>query len=314
MTRKMSVAVVGGGIIGLHTALEAVRQGHAVRLYCPPDLTQTCSFKAAASFKPHAIVYDPRVHQMLLDGWEAYVQIAKDPTSGVRLHTHWEAASAPKPLVQYLAVMRSLHLVQARENIPGYYAHAWRYSTFFIDTSVYLPWLQKTLQALGVQFVDIEPFQKLADLATLTEEVVFNCTGLGARELCADRDLVSMKGQVVLIDPQPGMDWSISADGFYVYPRAQDTVLGGTTEENCATILPDHAVAQLLVRANNRILPHITLADVREVKVGLRPYRQTGVRVERESVAGKTVIHNYGHGGSGVTMAPGSAKLALSLL
>lgn len=314
MTGKAAIAVVGGGIIGLHTALEARQQGHPVTIYCPPDQSQNCSFKAAASFKPHAVLYDPRVHTMLIEGWDVYDKIAqKYPASGVRLHTHWEAASAPKPLVQYLSVMRSFHIIDFPK-VPGGYAHGWRYSTFFVDTTVYLPWLKKMLQELGVQFVAIRPFQHLQELATLKEETIFNCTGLGARELCDDKEVVPMKGQVVLIGPRHDMDWSISADGFYVYPRANDTVLGGTTEEECYSDVPDNAVAQLLVRGNQRILPHITLADVREVKVGLRPYRKTGVRVEKELIAGKTVVHNYGHGGSGVTLAPGSAKLALSLL
>ncbi len=51
---------------------------------------------------------------------------------------------------------------------------------------------------------------------------------------------------------------------------------------------------------------------IREV-VGLRPYRPEGFRVEAERVANQLLIHNYGHGGAGITLSWGTASLALGL-
>jgi len=48
--------------------------------------------------------------------------------------------------------------------------------------------------------------------------------------------------------------------------------------------------------------------------VGLRPYRRSGFRVEREAFGEKTIIHNYGHGGGGVSLSWGSANLAVEEL
>jgi glycine/D-amino acid oxidase-like deaminating enzyme len=47
--------------------------------------------------------------------------------------------------------------------------------------------------------------------------------------------------------------------------------------------------------------------------VGLRPYRASGFRVEREQLGATTVVHNYGHGGGGITLSWGTAKLATDL-
>jgi glycine/D-amino acid oxidase-like deaminating enzyme len=47
------------------------------------------------------------------------------------------------------------------------------------------------------------------------------------------------------------------------------------------------------------------------VIVGHRPYRPTGFRVERQQIGDKTVIHNYGHGGGGLSLGWGSSALAV---
>jgi len=52
---------------------------------------------------------------------------------------------------------------------------------------------------------------------------------------------------------------------------------------------------------------------IREV-VGLRPYRPEGFVVGAERVGDKLLIHNYGHGGAGVTLSRGTASLALDLV
>jgi glycine/D-amino acid oxidase-like deaminating enzyme len=46
---------------------------------------------------------------------------------------------------------------------------------------------------------------------------------------------------------------------------------------------------------------------------GLRPYRPGGFRVEREALGDKAVVHNYGHGGAGITLSWGSSRLATNL-
>lgn len=45
--------------------------------------------------------------------------------------------------------------------------------------------------------------------------------------------------------------------------------------------------------------------------VGLRPYRPSGFVVRGEKLDSKTVIHNYGHGGAGITLSWGTAQLAV---
>ena len=52
---------------------------------------------------------------------------------------------------------------------------------------------------------------------------------------------------------------------------------------------------------------------IREHRVGLRPTRPN-VRVEMDEVQGTAVIHNYGHGGAGVTLSWGCANAVVELV
>ena len=45
--------------------------------------------------------------------------------------------------------------------------------------------------------------------------------------------------------------------------------------------------------------------------VGLRPYRPSGFVLKSERFDDKIIIHNYGHGGAGVTLSWGTATLAI---
>jgi len=71
-----------------------------------------------------------------------------------------------------------------------------------------------------------------------------------------------------------------------------------------AAIAPQRHFAPVKV-SRNRV--------IREI-VGLRPYRPDGFRVEAERVGEKLFVHNYGHGGAGITLSWGTASLAVDIL
>jgi D-amino-acid oxidase len=62
-------------------------------------------------------------------------------------------------------------------------------------------------------------------------------------------------------------------------------------------------------------LPRVRVSAEREIRtvVGLRPFRPTGFRVAKEMVGETAVVHNYGHGGGGITLSWGTSKLAVDL-
>ncbi len=66
--------------------------------------------------------------------------------------------------------------------------------------------LVQEVRASGGRIVTQE-FQDAASVLTLEEDVVFNCTGIGARALFGDKELIPIKGQWTILKPQPEVDY-----------------------------------------------------------------------------------------------------------
>lgn len=60
--------------------------------------------------------------------------------------------------------------------------------------------------------------------------------------------------------------------------------------------------------------PDLSEARILRTVAGIRPYRAGSFRLESERLAGKPWVHNYGHGGAGVTLSWGCAEEAIALL
>src|SRR5262249_38282922 len=96
-------------------------------------------------------------------------------------------------------------------------------------------------------------------------------------------------------------------------PRRRDCVLGGTNDVS-DNLVADRATTARIVAECGRVL-NIEGTNVLAERVGLRPYRKSGVRLKRSnSRDGRTVIHNYGHGGSGFTVLWGCAQNGFNMI
>jgi D-amino-acid oxidase len=126
-------------------------------------------------------------------------------------------------------------------------------------------------------------------------EIIVNCAGVGARELVADADVEPHRGQIVLVS-KGDLDHAIVCDEpplMYAFPRSGDCVFGGTNEISSDRELRPVETA-LILQECARVLS-IAPPPVLGERIGLRPFRKTGVRLERKSLGdGRPVIHNYG--------------------
>ena len=158
----------------------------------------------------------------------------------------------------------------------------------------------------------------MLDLAAEPGDAVIDCAGLAARELASDDLLYPLFGQIVITE-LGGYDRAITVTDdrdhervFYAIPRRDELVLGG-----CSIPWPPGQPAAIDPAITTRILAHaralgLDVGPVRAVRAGLRPYRLE-VRLERDP-RDPRVIHNYGHGGAGYTLARGCADEVVALL
>ena len=79
--------------------------------------------------------------------------------------------------------------------------------------------------------------------------------------------------------------------------------------------LPGCATMSTRTAVRTGCLPPVLVSPDRVIRTvaGLRPYRAAGFVVRREALGDKSIVHNYGHGGAGITLSWGTSKLATLL-
>ena len=284
----MRITVVGGGIVGLSAADRLAEAGHDVTIVTAGKPEDATSAIAGGLLYPPMANPDERILRWTAAG---LAEFRRQGAPGFRERRGWiqVAPGAPDPV--WLAVM----------DRPSRSGDRLEFTTGLVDTPAYLAWLADRVAARGVH----TEYRKVASL-TEFDGVVVNAAGLAGGALAGDdHAVVPVGGQVVhLADPGlTGFAVDESGPGItYVLPHGRHVVCGGTEEPGRPDVEPNPAVAEDIVRRCRALVPELASAEVLGTKVGLRPYRPS-VRVER---VGK-VIHCYGHGGAGITLAWGCA-------
>ncbi|MFJ2022396.1 FAD-dependent oxidoreductase [Streptomyces sp. NPDC087897] len=302
------VIVVGGGVVGLTTAVTLAERGLRVRVRSRDPAGATTSAVAGALWWPYRIEPAERVGDWSLETLAVYEGLAAAPEeTGVRLVAGLHGGERLTALGPWAAGLKDA--VEVAEGL--------RVTLPLLDMPVHLAWLERRLVAAGgsVERRAVSGFGEAAEVSP----VVVNCTGLGARELVPDAGVRPVRGQLVAVE-NPGIEeWYTEADPAsaattYFFPQPGRLVLGGTAEADDPRTEPDPETAREIVARCARIRPEIAGARVLGHLVGLRPARGAGVRIEAEALpGGGLLVHNYGHGGAGVTVAWGCAREAAAL-
>lgn len=306
------IVVVGGGVVGLTTALVLAERGRRVRVWSRDPVEGTTSAVAGALWWPYHIEPVALARTWALRSLDVYEELAARPEeTGVRMVEGVLGEADPDEADAWVTDrLPGLRATTAEEYAAG--TGTWARLPL-IDMPAHLPWLRDRFVAAGGTF----EARAVADLAEVDAPVVVNCTGLAARELVPDPSVRPVRGQLVVVE-NPGIRTfvvSTDADGemAYFFPQPGRLLLGGTAVEDDWSTEPDPAVAEAIVRRCAALRPEIAGARVLGHRVGLRPARDT-VRLEREPLSGgRVLVHNYGHGGGGVTVAWGCAGVAAEL-
>ena len=203
------------------------------------------------------------------------------------------------------------------EEFPGTHS----FQGFVADMPVYLRWLQALVVDRGARLVHYKA-ESLASVISLNQcqqaKVLFNCTALGSLALSEvhDENLYGLRGQTIELTRPPELNFGMEDAHFvgpneeecvYIIPRHATCIVGGTFNVHCTSEVDEDATERILQRAS-KLVPSLRKSTVVKIHVGIRPKRHGGPRVELvENLLRIPVVHNYGHGGSGLTLSWGTA-------
>ncbi|HLL32062.1 MAG TPA: FAD-dependent oxidoreductase [Allosphingosinicella sp.] len=250
------VAVVGAGVMGLTTARLVQEAGFPVTIYTEALTPHTTSNIAGGQISP----FGHFSQESVTPEWRAQFAAAMDYSwrrfqimvgddYGIRwLPTYQESGNVGRWQDRFHPGVRAL----SRAEHPFPVEQMVRYNTMYVETGRFLRQLTRDVQIAGGR-IEVRRFATPADIAALPERLVFNCTGLGSRELFGDKELYPVRGQLAILLPQPEVRYAFAGQAGYMFPRADGILLGGTFERNRWETVPEPAAIEGIVQSHKAL-------------------------------------------------------------
>jgi D-amino-acid oxidase len=309
------IAIVGAGVSGLTCGVVFAERGYHTAIFAKETGQQTTSSVAAAVWFPYHVEPTERVIPLALETYQVLLDLVRFPESGVSMIESRQFSRSGEIEIPDWAIPLGASIIPSEvEASREPFKSGFSLPVPLTDTTIYLDYLAARFRKAGGEIHANVRFEKLEDVEGKFD-VIVNCAGIGARELVQDAELEPHRGQVAIVPKIEGLSTAIVCDDaplMYAIPRTNDCVFGGTNElsDNLAA---DPATTSRIVTECSRVL-NIDKPRVLAERVGLRPFRKSGVRIERDELHdGRTIIHNYGHGGAGFTMSWGCAREVVEL-
>ena len=295
------IIVIGAGVIGLSSAVALQQAGHSVRILTREAPQNTTSTAAGA-------IWSGRALTGRMQGWaraslKRYLRLCQVAGSGISLQRVRKVYPHETPDPWYGGLLPFCQRMPSADLPTGYACG------FLMDVPVVQPPLY--LCRLTEQFLQNGGLLEEREVDSLGEPlddapVVVNCSGVGARDLARDEAVYPIRGQTALVAGEVESGYMDEDSFTYIFPREDGLLLGGNLlDGDWRRELDDDIRADILARCI-AVEPALADAAILRERVGLRPGRYD-VRLELERRSSGAVIHNYGHGGIGFTLAWGCA-------
>jgi len=263
-------AVLGCGAVGLATARLLQDHGFRVTIYTkalPPDTTSNI---AGALWGPVTLSDEDRRTPAFTEQFaracrfsHRYFQTLVGDRYGVKwiamyfLGNHapgqsWESTVTPE--------LYPTTLLPAGTHPFNVQFVSRRYS-MLIEPNTYLPAVISDFCVRGGKVL-VRNFQDVASILRLPEALIVNCTGLGAKPLFRDEELVPIKGQLTVLVPQPEVDYGLvsTSSDLYMFPRRDGIILGGSHEEGEWSLEPSKTEGDRIFHGHQQLFSEMKAA------------------------------------------------------
>lgn len=328
------MTIIGAGIIGLSVADIATELGYVVDVIHDRPLLASTSAVAAGLIEPVAPPRAPDAQQLILDAfalsfaaWAATTSLQPASIVMPRVVTGYRRSAGERPI--WAGVVDGYRVLSASEIPARLHDMTWaeRFGTYVVDPKAYIAWTASRLLKRGARF-SMRHLRSPTDVEG-KPDIIVNATGIEAARLVDDKELYRCDGHVITV-PRPVdfdevvLDWDF-ADQFaddlldfrYVIARTHDVVLGGTLREG-ASIADgeprlEPGMPERLLAAGSDLVPAIS-GPILSYHAGSRPMRSSPRLGEDRLCDGTPLVHCYGTGGSGWTLAPGLARRVIEIV
>ena len=304
------VTILGAGVSGLSTGIRLLESGIDVSIITDRVSPDTVSDTAAAWWYPFLAEPLEKTNRWSSETFDELVRLMGDGVDCITMRLGREYLEEECESPGWSGDIPHFRILEDSEIADGY-SFGWEIEAPVIEMHHYMPWLRSRFEALGGT-IEIGKIDSIEDVE---DDVVVNCTGIGARELCDDDHVIPVRGQIIYIKQDPGFGRFDQQPETLTYtiPRRDVTVLGGTAQKGDWELGVREEDTEYILGKCEALWPELDRSKIVGMGVGLRPSRYE-VRLESEKIGDRLIIHNYGHGGAGVTLSWGCADEVVSML
>lgn len=256
-------AVLGCGVIGLSTARLLQRRGKTVTIYArdlPPETTSNAS---GALWFPTSLHNPLQVGQPYMDQFRLACRLSQrafQDLVGNEYGVRWietfdlqeEVPVGPREIPGGAELYPGTQIHKDARRYYGF-PYVTQFSTLLIEPPVYLNALLRDYYTAGGK-VSVRELRSREEIRSLPEPVIFNCTGLGARMLFDDLELIPVRGQLEVLLPQSEIDYCYLSDLGYMFPRRDGIILGGTFDRENWSLSADPDQTRSMLEAHAEVM------------------------------------------------------------
>mgnify|MGYP001347899322 FL=1 len=266
-----NAAVIGSGIMGLTTARLLQDKGWNVTIYTRDLSRHSVSNVGAGQWAPTGVFEEGKATKAFEEQYKYAARIShhayqnlSGANYGIRFVENYYLRNEISPPSYYLRELPELFssikdLEPDQHPFPVPYVK--QTVTMMVEPATFLRKIRDDFLVTGGKF-QIKNFTQLDEILSLKESTIFNCTGLGSKALFEDDDLRPAKGQLVLLPPDPSIDYLTVGGGSnvtYMFPRSGEILLGGSHQIDDWSRNPEEEVTERIIEDNKKIFDNLRI-------------------------------------------------------